>query len=673
MRSLPYTLTLLFGLALHHPPVLCAAGNPVLDALAQGSVVQLSGKEAVSEPFAFDVTIATADKALNVSSAVGQPFAVALLPGRTASGMIESVEQVDHAASQGLYRIRLVSPLQRLHYRSTSRSFYNMNAIQIATAVMNEAGITNVEVRVGATLPARELTVQYRETDQAFVSRLLEEAGIHYHVESASGGDKLVLSDGNAGFAAAAGVKFNSAPGAGPAVVSFTRGQSLHSGQVQAGDYNWKTPTIDLSAVAQAVLFGDLSERQFPAGIETKAEAQAQAAIRLAAHIAESQVCRGESTIPQLQAGQRVALLGHPRADFNQEYVITAVEHQRTAKEYRNAFRCLPAQVPYRPSLATPRPVVGGVVSGIVVGPPGETKHVDQFGRVKVRFPWRSPVHSNQNDPGDSGFVRVAQIAAGSGSAALWLPEVGDEVLVAFEHGDPDRPVVVGSVYNGKDLPPVALPAGKHVSLFRTQAPNGPKAETVYDSTPGSERLVVMTGQNALTAGSSGIALQGSAVALASSGDLSVKSAQNVSLTAQKDAMVSVGGNMLINNTGTLRSTVGGDAQFTVGSNLQTTVGVSTVLEQGKDLTIRTGQQFLLQSARTARLTAGEDALIQTGKAFVVNANTMMQFVAAQTGTIQAAKGLLIKSDGDIDILGRDIDAKASGNLTLKGSKITQN
>jgi type VI secretion system secreted protein VgrG len=523
--------------------------------------------------------------------------------------------------------------------------------------------------------------VQYQETDFSFVSRLLEEAGIHYHFEPSPTGEKLVLSDGNAGFALLAIEKLVFAPAATPAVVSFSRGQSLHSGQVQAGDYNWKTPAADLTGSAQAPVFADLTERVFPAGIETKAEAQVQANLRLAARIAESQSCRGDSTYPQLQAGQRFILANHPRVDFNQEYVVTAVEHQRAGKEYRNTFRCIPAQIAYRPPSVTLQPVVSGVVSGLVVGPQGETKHVDQFGRVRVRFPWRSPGHSNQTELGDSGFVRVAQIATGVGSAAMWLPDVGDEVAIAFEHGDPRRPVVIGSLYNGKDVPPVALPANKHLSILRSQSAGGVKSELVYDGTPGNERLLIQSSQNVLTLAAGGVTLHGPSVAISATGDLvqragralaveagadlSMKSGQNLSVTSQKDALVSVAGNIQLNS--------GGALQATVGSNAALTIGGSLVMDSGRDLSLRTGQNFLLQSARAARLTAGEDTMIQTGKSLVANAGAMFQFVAAQTGTIQAARGLTIRSDGNLEILGQDIALQASRNLVTKGSKITQN
>jgi hypothetical protein len=182
-RCLSWLLT---GLCVILPLICQAAGNPTVDALSQGTVIQFSGKEAVSEPFAFDVTLATGDKALNFAQIVGQPLTIVVAPGRVASGMVESIEQVDHAAAQGQYRIRLAPALNRLKHRSASRTFYNVAAPQIVTAVLNEAGVQNVELRIAASLPPKEMTVQYQETDFMFVSRLLEEAGIHISLRAFS-------------------------------------------------------------------------------------------------------------------------------------------------------------------------------------------------------------------------------------------------------------------------------------------------------------------------------------------------------------------------------------------------------------------------------------------------------------------------------------------------------
>jgi len=672
-------------------PGICVAGvNPVVDALSGGTVVQFSGKEAVSQAYEFDVTVATSDRNLVLNSVLGQPIAVPVAPGRAIAGMIERVEQVEGAGAQGLYRLHIVSSLNRLKYRSATRTFYGKKTSDIVMQVLIEAGIpqSNIEFRLAAAQEPEALTMQYQETDLSFVSRLLEAAGIHYHLEATASGDKLVFSDTNGGFPISAIGKVAFAVNGAPAVHGFSRGVSLHAGQIQTGDYNWDTPTVDLTATAQGPAFADFPERVFPAGAQTKAESQFLANIRLQARIADAHPCGGESTYPQLQAGQRVVLVNHPRADFNQEYLITAVEHQRAGKEYRNTFRCLPFQIVFRPLPVTPTPSIAGVLPAFVVGPPGETKHVDKYGRVMVRFPWRSPAFSSQEIPGDAGFVRVAQIAAGAGTAALWLPDVGDEVLVAFEHGDPRRPVIIGSVYNAKDVPPVALPANKHVSMLRQQGANV-RTEMVFDGTPGNERVLVQSGPNSLTMANAA-QTQAPSIVISSGGDImqraartlivdaasdvSMKSGQTISVTSQQDAVVTVAGSTQFTTGAALKATVGANALFTVGA--------STVFESGKDMSIRTGQNFLLQTAKGARLTVGDDAILQTGRSFITNSGAMYQFVAAETGMIKTGDAsFLTKKDGTVDIIGKNVSilssgvtsVKSNGDLVLKGSKIVQN
>jgi type VI secretion system secreted protein VgrG len=241
---------------------------------------------------------------------------------------------------------------------------------------------------------------------------------------------------------------------------------------------------------------------------------------------------------------------------------------------------------------------------------------------------------------------------------------------------------VIGNLYNGKDVPPVALPANKHLSMLRSQGAGGAKTELVYDGTPGSERLLIQSGQNGLTLAASGITLHGPSVSISSTGDLVqragraltveaggdlvVKSGQNTVMTSQKDAVLTVAGNTQLTSGIGLQTSVGANAQFTVGASL--------VLETGKDLSLKTGQNLLLQTARTARVTVGEDILLQAGRSLIGNAGAMFQFVAAQTGTLQTGEAfVLMKKDGTINLTGRDIAVKGSGDVTLKGSRILQN
>jgi type VI secretion system secreted protein VgrG len=281
---------------------------------------------------------------------------------------------------------------------------------------------------------------------------------------------------------------------------------------------------------------------------------------------------------------------------------------------------------------------------------------------------------------------------------------------VAFEHGDLRRPVVVGNVYNGKDMPPVPLPSKKYVSLLRQQGANGFVTEFVVDGTPGVERLVIQSGPNSLTMVNGGLSQPTSlsissggaqAVTLISSGqvplvsisstgdltqraaraltvdaasDLSVKSGQTISVTSQKDAVVNVAGNTNFTTGAALKAMVGADALVTVGG--------SVALDSAKDLSVRAGQNFLLQSAGMARFTTGQDAIVQTGRSFVTNSAAMFQFVAGETGTFKVGDAsFLSRKDGTINIVGKDIaisgsgttTVKSSGDLVLKGSKIVQN
>ena len=477
-------------------PQTLAATNPDLVALAKGRVIKFTGTEHISQPYAYDLDVTTPNPALNFAKVVGQPLKLTVARRRAVAGIIERIEQLGVPGRSGTYRLRIVPAINRLAYRITSRTFPEMDTIDIVNALFDGANISGLEARVNNALSPQVISVQYQESELTYFSRLLEQDGIHYHFELSGPGVKTVLGDSNTAFPALAPNQLVFGAKKSPSITSFSRGLALHSGRTQSGNFNWKTPQVNLTKTAQSNLFPDLVEGIFPAPVNSPQESQRFSAMRLEARITEAQVCKGKSTYTHLQAGHRFVLAGHPRKNFNQSYVITGVEHHGTHKGYHNTFTCLPANLTFRPSPVTPQPKVAGILPGLVVGPQGETTHVDEFGRVRVRFPWRNPAFSDSSDFGDSGWVRVAQIATGTGNTAMWLPEIGDEVAIAFEHGDPRHPVIVGNLYNAKSLPPRPLPDNKTQSVLRSRSIPGGKVplELFIEAKAGQEHLTLRTG-----------------------------------------------------------------------------------------------------------------------------------------------------------------------------------
>jgi type VI secretion system secreted protein VgrG len=542
IRSL---LVLVIGLFYISPNFLMAAPASAADSTNM-SILQFTGEEGISRPSAFEIDMSLPNKSASFESFVGKPLTVRLVPGQDVSGIVESIEQTGTSGEQGNYHVRLVSSLSRLNYRITSRTFYNQNVVDIVKAVLKDAGIANYDFRV-STSHQREVTIQYQESDFAFISRLLEGEGIHYHFEQSAQGDRVIFSEANSGFPMMPSSQLNFSPKETPAVSSFQRGQAMYSGKVQVGDYSWAQPRLDLSGAAQSTSFTDLAEQVFPAGIEKQDDAKAKAKLRLEAQVAGAQRCRGVSTYPQMKAGYRFTLAGNSRQNFNQEYVITTVQHRKTAEGYSNSFTCLPMNIAYRPKPATPLPTIAGVVPGIVVGPTGETKYVNKFGQVRVRFPWRNPANTPP-DLGDAGWVRVMQLATGTGATAMLLPEVGDEVAVAFEHGDPNLPVVVGGLYNAETMPPLALPANKDRSLLRVQSKSGKTTEILFDNTNGSESLTLKSGDQTLTVSPKGIkANSGSESLTLQSGDQTLTvSPKGIKATSGSESLTLQSGNQTL-------------------------------------------------------------------------------------------------------------------------------
>ncbi len=347
----------------------------------------------------------------------------------------------------------------------------------------------------------RDYCVQYRETDFAFASRLMEEEGIFYFFTHADGSHQMVVAD--------TPQSFPDVPGPSTLIYEMLEGgtrtedrvhrweksQTLRSGRYRLWDSCFELPgknlesvkptlgSVQVGTVAHNLSVGNSNleiydypggyaqrfdgvtpgggdrssdvQNIFPDGTRTvgiRMQEEAAAALRL----------EGESTCRQLGSGCKFTLSRH--FDGNGSYILTRVEHVADAGDaytlgnalstYTNTFQCIPAALPFRPERTIPRPRIDGTQPAVVVGNPGDEIFTDKYGRIKVQFPWD---RQGQNNADSSCWIRVASPWAGTQWGIIHIPRVGQEVVVAFEEGDPDRPIVVGSVYNAQEMPPYTL------------------------------------------------------------------------------------------------------------------------------------------------------------------------------------------------------------------------
>ena len=422
-------------------------------------------------------------------------------------GFVSQFTQTRQDSRFTYYRAEMVAWLWFLSQTSDCRIFQNKTVPEIIIQIFQEFGFRDFRNAFQSTYEPREVVVQYRESDFNFLSRLMEQAGIFYFFEHERGKYTLVMADNPAAHPILPGTPTVSyqpenASGAERDVVTrFAIKQKWRPGKYAMNDYNFELPSTDLEVASTSRLEVGGSRRyelyEYPGDYRSKAQGETLARIRLQELESISPIMSGTSTRRAMAAGYRFTLTGHDRQDLNQSYVIINVHHEAKVgngasagdiETYTNDFMAIPLAVPFRPLRLTPEPVVRGPETGVVVGPKGEEVFVNEYGRVKVQFQWD---RQGKNDENNSGWIRVAQPWAGKQWGTLFIPRVGDEVLIEFLHGDLHRPVVLGSLYNGKDRPPVSLPAGRTITTIKSSSTTGGGGanEMRFEDKKGSEEI----------------------------------------------------------------------------------------------------------------------------------------------------------------------------------------
>lgn len=408
------------------------------------------------------------------------------------------------------YAATIVPRLWFLGRGADCRVFQNTSVPDIVKQVCNEAEMGEIELRLSGTYDPWDYCVQYRETTLNFLLRLLEQEGIYFFFKHDDGAHTLVLADSPAAHDVMPGheqMTFRSEEGddlTAGYVRSLVMQASVEPYDFALSDYDPTAPRKQLAASAAVDpkhLDIGQSVYDYPGEYIELERGERLAQVRLEEARCAAHVFRGRADVGALAAGFTFELHEHPREDANAGYLVTAVTTSLRSNLSRGLqgndcqFTCIPADVAYRPTRSTPKPIAQGPQTAVVVGPSGKELHVDEFGRIKVQFHWDRYGEANENS---SCWVRVSKPIAGKGWGFTAWPRIGQEVVVDFLDGDPDRPLVTGCVYNGVNTPPYELPGKATISTFKSNSSPGGGGfnEVRFEDKKGEEQVFIHAQKN---------------------------------------------------------------------------------------------------------------------------------------------------------------------------------
>ncbi len=461
-------------------------------------LTSLETSEGLSTLYSFDVWAEGQKLEYDLNSLIGGPASVDLRTpggGRYFHGIITEAAFLGGTAGEetqgdrGVYRFTL-SPWMWLLTRWTdSRIFQDQSVPDIIKAVFKDRGFEGFEDRLTKTYPKRVYCVQYEESDFAFVSRLMEQEGIFYFFEHEANQHTLILADAVSAHKKTPGyedIEFldqhKGGAGSGERFWSMTQHATVAPRSVSLSDFNFERPSANIGVKMDAKSEHPADNGEvfrYPAGYSDRDVGQALVKLAVDAARVERSHIRLAGDVGGLLCGAAFDLSSHPSASMNGAYVAASVHYSVTNPGYdaqaapakiEMYVRALPKANPFRPPANTPRAVVRGPQTAIVVGPAGEEIHVDNYGRVKVKFHWD---RRGKNDDTASCWMRVAQVWAGGRWGAMAIPRVGQEVVVEFLEGDPDRPLITGRVYNKEQMPPYPLKGDKWRFTIQSRSEGG--------------------------------------------------------------------------------------------------------------------------------------------------------------------------------------------------------
>jgi type VI secretion system secreted protein VgrG len=577
-----------------------------------------SGRERISQLFHISAELLSENHSISFKDIVGKQVTLLIHHSgedkRFWNGYVSRFACVGGDNIFTHYRAEVVPWTWFLTRTSDCQIFQQKTIPEIIKKVFQDHGFQDFQDRTQASYPQREYVVQYRETAFNFVSRLMEEYGIFYFFEHDQNTHKLILADKpqvHKNCPVQHKVRFNYTPGSTflkeDIVENWGAEQELRPGKYALTDYNFQTPNTSLMANVQTVaeLGGNTKYEiyDYP-GIHTKkSEGDTVTKIRMEEEEAVHHLISGSGNCRSFASGYKFHLDEHSRQDQNGDYLLTEVTHSASVGEsysgagesgdesYQNHFTCIPFAVPYRPQRLTPKPIIQGPQTAVVVGPAGEEIYPDKYGRVKVQFHWD---RLGKKDEKSSCWVRVSQPWAGKNWGAINIPRIGQEVIVEFLEGDPDRPIITGRVYNDDQMPPYTLPDNMTRSTLMSRSTKGGGSanynELRFEDKKGSEQIFL-------------------------------NAEKDMDHRVEKDSREFVGNDRCLIVKHDQKEKVEGDLHSETSGNRNEKVGQTMSLQVGQNLQEKSGQNYAHEAGMEIHLKAGMNVVIEAGMQLTIKAS----------------------------------------------------
>ena len=635
------------------------------------------GMEGISQLFEFQVELlAERNTAVAAKAIVGKKVTIDIQVSdsgavRNLNGIVNSFEFCGGDEEFNVYRAYIVPKLWLLTRNTDTRVFQTKTVIEVIKAVLAKYLIT-LEDKTQATYKPLDYCTQYRETDFAFISRLMEQHGIFYHFVHTKNDHSLTLQDTSAQLAACnTQSTLRYAPELGKnegfydfVIHEFSSRSTWVTGKTSLWDYRWipyqEVGGQETSSAAGPL--GDNADEEYDYADSASAYAKTEDADKKTTEMkgffqeihqqitdAASVQVAGQANAIVLESGFTFKLTEYPQSDLNTKYLLTSVEHVvqqlpsfRThgvaqSVPYNNQFTAVPSSIPYRTQRRTPKPRVNGMHTGEVVVPAGEESHLDKYGRVCVQFWWDRLRKPNQVD---KTLLRVAQPWAGKGWGTYFWPRIGDEVLIDFIEGDPDQPIVVGSVYNGVNMPKYD-PASQYTRAgILTRSSKGGDASTAnelrFEDLKGSEQIFM-------------------------------NAERDMDHRTENDHRRFVGGKDSLIVKGAQYDEITGDRQSNMKANLVEKVAQKADLDVGTDLTEKVGSNYSLKVGQNHGEKVGQDYALDAGMEVYIKAGMTLVIESGMELCLKGAGGFITIGPAGIAISGTMVMIN-SGGAAVSGS-----